>query len=171
MFNFLQKKKIGAISQRNTREKAFLNYDSIKQVLLLFNIDEWNEVAPVVKRLLQQKKKVIVWTVRPKRNHAVLSSENIRVIDAAKELTWTHALRDEVEKEFRGLHYDTLIDLTTLEDNTLNYLLAANSSRFCIGIRESKMKLYDFIMLKKEDSSIIDTFEQMQHYLSSNMIK
>jgi len=171
MFNFLQKKRVESALESHKREKIFLNFESIKRVLIIFNIEDWDNVSNVINDLQKNKKEVVAWTIRPKKFHIEESDYPpiVRIINGAKETTWKHALTENVVSEFEELKYDTLIDLTIDDNNILNYLLACNTSRFCIGIRESDMNAYDFIMLKKEENDILETYEQMKSYLNSNI--
>jgi len=167
MLNFIRKKKVDSAREKTQREKAFLNYDSIKNILILFNISNWPDVQRIVEALKEDGKNVTLWTARPKDKVQIQVPQEVRVVDTAKEVTWTQSLTKPVIDEFEKINYETLLDLTTVSENALEYLLAVNTSNFCIGIREnkSKEKVYDFVILKKEEDDIFTTFEQMKYYL------
>ncbi len=170
MINFLRKKKNETVFTQNRRKKEFLNFDSIKNVVVIFNTGYYDEVAYVIEALKTDGKNVSAWTTYPK-DKAVKTEypANIRAIDLSKELTWSQTLAKTVTDEFENLVYDTFLDLTVSDDSVLDYLLAVNCSRFCIGIRERAVKVYDFILLKKEETSIPEIYEQMKYYLSNNI--
>lgn len=167
MLNFIRKKKVDSAREKTKREKSFLNYSSISDVLILFNLKDWEEVLRVAEHLRQDKKTVTLWSVRPKEKQEVQIPQGIKIIDAAKDRSWTQSLAKPIIEDFQKENYDTLLDLTTMSDSILEYLLAMNDSKFCIGIREneSKEKVYDFVLLKKEEDDIFTTFEQMKYYL------
>ena len=165
MLNFLRKKKVSSALSKVNRDKKFLNYDSMKNILILFNINDWAEVVPVADALRNDGKNIILWTSRNKETAAMAVPNEIRVIDSGKEISWSQSLSKNVVDEFEKIEYETLLDLSTKSDNVLEYLLAINISNFCIGIRETETKVYDFVIIKKEEDSIFSTFEQMKYYL------
>ncbi|MDR1810063.1 MAG: hypothetical protein LBR34_06650 [Prevotella sp.] len=170
MIGFIRRKKNESVLGRNRREKTFQNYDSIRNVLILFNTADLAEVAVAVEALRKDGKTVSAWTTRPKeKEFSVNYPPYVRAIDLGKEISWTQTLEKTVIQEFEKLTYDTFLDLTTADDTILDYLLAANSSRFCIGIREHNFKAHDFIMLKQEGQSIPETCEQLKYYLQRIM--
>lgn len=167
MLNFIRKKKIDSAREKSKRERVLLNYDSIKEVLLIFNLVNWTEVQKVAEALRNDGKTVTLWSARPKDKTQIQTANGVRVIDSSKEATWTQPLAKTVIDEFEKLNYDTLIDLTIESENVLEYLLAINTGKFCIGLRknDSKEKVYDFTLLRKEEDDIFTTFEQMKYYL------
>jgi hypothetical protein len=166
MIGFIRKKKNESVLEKNRRKKTFQNYDSIRNVLILFNDGDLSEVCVAVEALKKDGKNVSAWTTCSKNKPLPISyPPYVRAIDLGKELTWTQTLEKQVVQEFEQLKYDTFLDLTTTDDTILDYLLAANSSRFCVGIREHSFKAHDFIMLKQEGQSIPETCEQLKYYL------
>lgn len=165
MINFLRKKKTESALEKNKRDKSFLNYKDIANILIIFNTCDLDDITGVVKSLQDDGKSVTAWTIQPKdKTLQITYPPYVRAIDS-KDTTWSQALSKPVADEFDKLAYDTFLDLTTSDDVVLDYLLASNSSRFCIGIRERQIKAYDFIMLKQEEHSITDTYKQMKYYL------
>ncbi len=169
MLNFIRKKKVNSALSKAQRDKKFLNYDSIKNILILFNIADWADIERVVEALRRDGKNVQLWTVRSKEAANTIIPNEIRVINAAKEVSWSQSLSKNVLDEFEKVNYETLLDLSAKNDNILEYLLAVNTSNFCIGIRETETKVYDFVMIKKEEEDIFTTFEQMKVYLGHNI--
>jgi hypothetical protein len=166
MINFIRRKKNESVLGKNRKGKTFLNYDSIQNVFIIFNTGNLADIHAVAEALKKDGKKVTAWTTRPKDKMIQVNyPPYVRAIDTAKELSWTQTLEKYVVDEFVKQKYDTFIDLTTDNDNILDYLLAANSSRFCIGIREHNLKAYDFVMLRKEGRTIPETYEQLKYYL------
>lgn len=169
MLNFIRKKKVNSALSKAQRDKKFLNYDSIKNILILFNITDWHDVQRVVEALRKDGKNIQMWTVRSKETADIMVPNDIRVINATKELSWSQSLSKNVLEEFSKVNYETLLDLSAENDSILEYLLAVNTSNFCIGIRETETKIYDFVMIKKEEEDIFTTFEQMKIYLGHNI--
>lgn len=167
MLNFLRKKKVNSALGKAKREKGFLNYNSIKEVIILFNLEDWDEVQKIADNLKADGKHVVaMWTTaRTKDKAGITLLPEVRVVDQSKDVSWSQSVAKPILDEFEQLQYDTLLDLSADSDNILEYLLAINNSKFCVGIRESESKVYDFVLLKKDDDGIFSTFEQMKFYL------
>ena len=66
MFEYFIQKSIESELKNNKREHQFLNFDKIKNVLILFDIKDWEEVQSVAADLQGAGKLVSAWTVLPK---------------------------------------------------------------------------------------------------------
>lgn len=168
-----RKKRIdSALKDIQNRKHSFLRFESMKEVLILFDYENWAEIKEIVEDLENNGKRTILWTVKPKKSKGTHSqseipaSAQIRVIEG-KDLSWYNGISSNVEDEFKALSYDTLIDLTTYTSKSLFYLLACNTARFCLGIREVDHKIYDFIVLKEDSKSLLDTYNQIKFYLNN----
>ncbi|SHF23529.1 DUF6913 domain-containing protein [Dysgonomonas macrotermitis] len=167
---FIQK-NIESGFKNNKREHQFLNFDGMKNVLILFDSKDWKDVQPIIADLEQNGKNVLAWTVLPKlakgETHSTDLPETVKAVDLNKELNWMRVLRPEVFNEFANLRYDTLIDLSTQENKYILSLLVRNKSRFCIGITEAEYeKLYDFTLFHENDKTLAETYEQLKIYLA-----
>ncbi|GAB6121774.1 DUF6913 domain-containing protein [Dysgonomonas termitidis] len=167
MFGFKVKKKIHAALKSNERTHIFHKLDDMKKILILFTGEDWNEVLQISRDLKDKGKDIILWTVQLGKNGDSLTyPPDVRVI-GQKDISKWLGLSSRVIDEFRKLSYDTLLDLTTKNDKSLLYLLANNSAEFCIGIREQDFKVYDLIILKEEDSNLLETYKQIKFYLNN----
>lgn len=171
MLNFYVKKKINSAIQHNNRKHAFLNMETMQRILIFFTYKDWEQVAQIGKELSDKGKDVMLWTVQPKKERVILTSINttqlkLRIINP-KEVSWKKSLAQSVMDEFAALKYDTLIDLTTEDDKALLYLLANNTSQFCIGIKDLDYKAFDFTVLKENDKDLLETYEQIKFYLKN----
>ena len=171
MLNFLNRRKTGQ-DLRNDEGRNFLNYNVIKKVLVLFNLEDHEDVANVVNELRKNGKIVAAWTIRPKNSetHINYFPCMVRIIDPKTDMTWTQSLSKNVIEQFKLLDYETLIDLTSTDDSTLDYLFSLNTSRFCIGFRERDgMASHDFIVLKNNETSFTEAFKYLKNYLHKNV--
>lgn len=169
MFGFIAiKNKISSALINNKRRHAFLKLDDIQKVLILFTYKDWNDVSEIVRDLESKGKSVILWTTYPQRSgkEGVSIPSNVRVI-APKEISKWWGVSSSAVEEFGRLEYDTLLDLTTKKDKSLLYLLARNSAKFCIGIKESGHKFFDFILLKEENANLQETYAHIKNYLNN----
>lgn len=160
--------KINSALINNARKPTFLNLSNMKKVLILFTYKDWNEIYEIVKDLERNGKEVILWTIYPLRSEKTEMSlpSNVRVI-TQKEISKWKGLSTSIVDEFKKLEYDTLLDVTTKDDKTFHYLLASNSAKFCIGIREQRLKFFDFTLLKDDDVNLEETYKQLKNYLNN----
>lgn len=165
MLDFYIKKKINSVLKNHNRTHVFRSPEKIVTVLILFNAKDWDEISQITKELREAGKEVLLWTTQSKGG-SIFSQPNVRVI-TQKELSKTQVLSSAVLNEFGALKYDTLLDLTTKDDNALLYLLGINKSEFCIGIKELDYKVFDFIILKDDEQNLIETYNQIKFYLNN----
>ncbi|WP_353123482.1 DUF6913 domain-containing protein [Dysgonomonas capnocytophagoides] len=170
MFEYFIQKSIESELKNNKREHQFLNFDKIKNVLILFDIKDWEEVQSVAADLQGAGKSVSAWTVLPKISKGeifgITLPEWVKTVDLNKDLSWMKAIRSGVFTEFGNEKYDTLIDLSAEKDNYLLSLLVRNKSRFCIGTSEVKYKVYDFVLYRENDKTLTEVYEQLKIYLA-----
>lgn len=167
---FLDRKLKTAATINKRKQHVFKVFEDIKNIVILFNWDDWNSVEQAINDLERNNKTVRAWTVKPKEKDATLITfpSQVRAIDRTQDINWQQVLLPKVEDEFLQQKYDTLIDLTTSEDKLLTYLLLINESDFCLGFKKSENKNYDFIILKEESSdNIFEAYEQMKFYLNN----
>lgn len=163
-FRFNSKKSVDSILKRNNRTRQFINIEDIATVLVLFSYDEWEEISQIALDLEKRGKHVLLWTVEPKRKkeYSFTLPEKVRVISRKEGYKIVNIIA-----ELNKHSYDTLIDLTSTDDITSLCLLAGNNANFCIGTRELDNKLYDLILLRGDEMSLMDTYKQIITCLAS----
>lgn len=168
MFDFLTNRKINSAFKNNKRKHTLRNMESMENILIFFSYDDWKDVNIVLQELEKKGKNVILWTVHPhkKDQDNTIFPMNVRVI-RQNEISLLQILSAPVIQEFKSLSYDTLIDLTTIHSNIFKYLLALNTSDFCIGISEPEQKIYDFILIKEDNKTLKETYNQIKFYLNN----
>lgn len=166
MFKYLLERNIKIASKAFAKKRrTFLNFDLIQKVLIFFDSNNWDSIAPIVNDLKVNGKTVILWTFGDVNIHY---PENVKIIDHHKDINWMKDLKPEIYSEFNSLEYDTFLDLSFSDNIYLLLLKIKNSSIFAIGFEESEYKLYDFILLKEEDKSLTETYQQAKNYLKNN---
>lgn len=177
-FDLFLKKELKKVLADRNKTKTFKSFESINTILLLFNKEDWEEIKKIISLLKKEKKTVIAWTVRPKMGKEEFEEkqskqypDNVHFININTDVTWKQTLNEGVIDKFTNQEYDTCLDLTTHPDLHLLYLLAKNDSQFSVGIRESEYKLYDFIIFKKEEATLLDTYHQIKYYLDKVELK
>lgn len=168
MFSFSINKKIDSALKKNKRELIFHRFDDMKSVLVLFNFKDWTEIKCIIQDLESTGKKVILWTIQPRRHedNQIIFPEKVRVV-CQKEISRLWGISPSLIKEFRSLQCDTLIDLTEGSNKILLYLLASSPVNFRIGIYEPEYNLYDFIVIRPEEASLAEAYNQVKFYLNN----
>lgn len=160
--------KINSALKNNSRRHNFFNLDNISKVLILFTYKDWNDIREIAGDLENSGKQVILWTIQSHRGAETEISfpSNVKVI-SQKEISRWRGLSSSVIEEFQKLEYDTLLDLTTKDDKSLQYLLVSNSAEFCVGIKQPEHKIFDFVLLKEENTNLKETYGQIKFYLNN----
>lgn len=170
MLDYFLRRSIKSELNNNNRKHTFLNFEGMHNVLVLFDIQDWEMVSPIIEDLKQHGKYVMPWTIKPKSAQGQTRPPNIpanvRVIDTHKDIDWKGLIRPATLTEFDNLKYDTLLDLSLEPNDYTKSLLVRNRSNFCLGFTKRKEKIYDFIILKEEDQSLFDAYEQLKVYLA-----
>lgn len=165
MLDYFLKQNIRSCLKRHHRNHCFLNYNDIRKVLILFDIEDWYEIVPIIEALKKEGKSVTAWTIKPKQAQAFRFPPYVRVIEPSRDMNWMNLFRPELLREFSNQEYDTLLDLSSGENDHLLLLLAQNKSSFSIGLIEREYKLYDFILLKDKEQTLLDMYNQLKNYL------
>lgn len=167
-FNKELKKAIG----NYPKGKEFSNFKTIKNVLILFDKENWKEISTIISLLKKEGKKVSAWSIQPKLSKIELEEAtkisyppNVRFISTNTEINWKNSILPSVIDEFKSETYSACFDFTTENNPHLQYLLALNTANFAVGIRESEDFLYSFVLLKKEEDGLVEAYKQIKHYL------
>lgn len=169
MLDYFLQKSIRSGLKNNNRKHTFLNFEGMQNVLVLFDIHDWEMVAPIIEDLKRHGKGVMAWTVKPKPTQEQTQFSalppDVRVVDLHKDIDWKRVIRPEILIEFDNLRYDTCLDLSLELSDYTKLLLVRNNSRFCLGFTKREEKLYDFVILKEEGQSLFEAYEQLKIYL------
>src|ERR1035437_351183 len=181
-FSYLFIKRAGKYLDETPRERRFVNYDSAKTVLLLFESDfsEKNpEVKKIIYQLQQDGKKVSAWGFLDKKEVATAILPDFRIL---------HHKQTDISKrplvsylnELENLEFDLLIDLSLKQVLTLEYIVMYAKAHCKAGLKKTDLPIYDFMIdtenvtTKADDSDImvntIDEtylFNQIIFYLKS----
>lgn len=169
MFNYFRKKRQQSAWAQNNRQRKFVDFTKVNSVLILFDYDDLSLVMPVARDLVKLKKKVYLWTTTKVKGHSDKiydsSGQSVRVV-TPEDQSRLFILSRTVLKEFKTLQCDMLVDMIRSDDEVLYYLLLNNRSKFCVGLKERDIKVYDFIYLKTDEQSFADAFEDIKNYMN-----
>lgn len=164
---FLRKNIESGIKKQKNRKREFLGFNNMQSVLILFDYNDWHEIENIVDDLMKSGKEVILWTILHKSDNQETTNnlpQQVRVVDLHKDVNWKKMLRPEIIDEYLALNYNTLLDCSVSDENYMALLRAHSSASFNIGFRELENKLYDFVILKEENMTLLEAYEQMKIY-------
>lgn len=169
MLDYFLKRSIKSELNNNNRKHTFLNFEGMQNVLVLFDMQDWEMVARIIEDLKQHGKYVMPWTVKPKSAQGQTLADslpaNVRIIDTGKDTNWKRLLHPAILNEFDNLKYDTFLDLSLEPNNYTKSLLVRNRSNFCLGFTKQEEKLYDFTILKEDNQNLFEAYQQLKIYL------
>lgn len=168
MFNFLRNKKIQSSIKKNERQHTFLSIANMRNILILFDYKDLNDMIQITKDLDSMGKRVFLWTYDPDKNAIPTKRQSLSLQTITpKDVSSIGSISKELVAVFESQLYDTIIDLTTEDHYALKYLLSNNTAKFSIGTTESEHKLYDFILRRKDGMSTPEVFQQIKFYLTN----
>lgn len=169
MLDFFLQRSLKSELKQNNRKHSFLNFEGIHNILVLFDIQDWEKISPIIKDLERNGKNVILWTIKPKATEEQTLTpklpKNVNIIDLKIDLDWKRMIKKEKIIQFDILKYDTFLDLSVEPNDYSKLLLLSNKSNFCLGFKDNGDKLYDFVILKEEEQSLFEAYEQLKIYL------
>lgn len=162
------KNKISSALKNNSRKPSFQNFSEIKKILILFTYEDWNDISKIALDLEHEGKEVVLWAVflQHSETNKFIFPANVRII-TQKDKSKLRGLSTTAVDEFKKLECDALLDLTTHDDKIIQYLLAHNSAKFCIGIRQQEFEFFDFTLLTGDNINLKETYKQIKFYLNN----
>ena len=148
MFGFFKKNKLKSLLKKNNRKHAFLDFDSIRSILLLFETSDYEVVDFFVEELLKMGKSVNGCAFRVKDDVFDYSETNYVIISAKENSEKSGVPKEDLLKQLKIKHYDVVIDLTIKENFSLQYILAITNATMTVGLKKNKLPFYDFSISK-----------------------
>ena len=148
MFDFFKKRKLKSLLRKNNRQRAFLNMESIQSVLVLFETSDYEVVDLFVERLFEMGKSVDGYAFRVKDDTFDYSETNYTIISPKENSEKSGIPSEDLLKQLESRHYDVIIDLTTRENFSLQYILTVIDATMTVGLKKSKLPCYDFSISK-----------------------
>jgi hypothetical protein len=185
MNNFIQKVILFLFNRRLNkqlktveREKRFVNYESARSVILLFESDyleKNSEIKQLIQTFYNDGKKVMAWGYVQKKEISTAILPDFRILHQ-KDADFTGMPNDTFMRELEELNFDLLIDLSVNENKPLQYLaLYANAA--CKVGTHNYPGMFDVVIdvqqLKEEnqlnevDTTAIQIYNHLFFYLKS----
>ena len=164
--NHFIRKKVKSLAEAKKRQSYFCPLEEARHILVLFNAEDLDAIAPCLDALRSKNKHVNACAyasgeVAPEMNPAYM------VIHGKTDLDLLSVPKAEVRKAFCACEADILIDLTRGNDYVMQYLLLHHPATFKVGARSSELDLYDLTISMTENADIKHIFEHILFYLQT----
>jgi len=140
------------------RQKKFMNYSDIHNVLLLFesSLNEKNPyVNSIAKQLENDGKKVTLCGFLDKKISGQLVLPDFYVLDRSK-INFFSEPKKEFISSLLNKKFDIVLDLTLNETLPLHYILMYANAPFKVGRKIANCGLLDFMIDLKTDGTVED---------------
>ena len=153
--------------KKNQRKHGFLNIADMQTVIIIFDIVDRMEIILLAEDLSKMGKTTILVTANDNKHlDEVNYTKKVHVLKK-EDYSKFFILKKKAIEEFSNVQYDALIDTRRTNTNMeLEYLLAINKSKCCVGFRTHKYKAFDICIIGQKNKNILETYEQMKYYLS-----
>jgi len=175
---FLFNRRLNKQLKTVERERRFVNYDSARSIMLLFESDyleKNHEIKQLIQSFYADGKKVMAWGFVQKKEISTAILPDFRILHQ-KEADFSGLPNASFMRELEDLNFDLLIDLTVNEIKPLQYLaLYANAA--CKVGTHNYPGLYDVVVdvqqLKEEnqqnevETTAVQIFNQLFFYIKN----
>jgi len=164
-------REIKRLLKNNGRTREFRNMKKIKNVLIIFDLADY-EVADESSTLLRQAGKTVC-TIGFRKRLAPDDRQNIDFIVTEKDIRFNKSENmANIRNMLRNARFDLLIDLSVEENPLLQYIVLLTNALMKIGFRKCSIKIHDMLILSpsgdhSNPASIKDLEQQMIYYLST----
>lgn len=166
MVTIFLKYRVGKLLKSFVRKKNFREYDAIKQITILFEIDDFDKVVDFVD-LLEADGKIVTAYSFDSKNHIFSDlPENYIIWNKAtmNSLGFPNSVAMNLFKEKNS---DTLIDLTYHSLPIFNYLFLNSTADFRVGFDNEHPLLYDLLIERNQEQDFSFFAEQLLFYMKS----
>jgi len=166
MINIFLKNQIKKLSKKHSRYKTFREYNDIRKITLLFDMENLPEVEAFVKTLMDDGKQVMAHSFVIKKTAYPQLSENFHIWHKNNLDFWSIPKSSDI-KAFKSIKSDTLIDLTNGSSPVLRYLFLSSSAAFRVGFNYENAQLFDLLIERTKTQDFSFFVNQMLFYMKS----
>jgi len=163
--NYFIKKKINSLlKEMSGRKPRFCSMSDAKNILVVFNIMDKNDVVLCIQKLREFDKNIHVCCFIPKKNK-----------EYEPESTWITILEEDFDSKgipsdaacdkFARIPADILIDFTRKNSYGMHYLLLNHPANFKVGNKSSLRDMYDMTVAATGNDDIQPLFDHILFYL------
>ncbi len=162
---------IYAETKKAKRERKVINLNDAQNVGILFYLDDekkYRTVEKLINSLDEQKKKVKAIGYVPSKRYPNYYMAKLKIdVITKKNLNLYGIPKGGFVKEFINSDFDILLDINTGKYYPLIFLAGASRAKFKVGMYDKELvKIFDFMIYKKEDMSFDDFTDSMLYYLT-----
>ncbi|MDR3142787.1 MAG: hypothetical protein LBU37_13830 [Tannerellaceae bacterium] len=162
--NFFIKKKIQDLAKKTARTARFCSLSDADNVLVVFNLNDREEVLICVEKLREFTKNIHLCAYVAKKNkEETVNTSWLYIFE--EELDSKGVPTDSMVERFNMLPADILIDLTRKNNYAMQYLLLKHSSPFKVGNNSFLRDMYDLTIPMTDDTDINNYFGHILYYL------
>jgi len=168
MYKFLLRRKIKQIIKSSERKKAYQNLKEIRSVLVLFDMDNYDDAIHFIRQMEKMGKKVKACAYKHKndiRNYSAIPLTIVTEKDLKnmKNETLSQIIRSMINEKF-----DLAVDLTLRENLVLLYILVSINSPLKIGFYKHALSVHDIVIsfAPNMELTVRELGKQVIHYLT-----
>lgn len=166
--NYFIKKKIQALaSEASTRPHRSLSLDEARSILVLYNLEDHEEVMSTLEPLREAGKEIKTCVYVPSKGADVVSDESNVPIRSKSDLNAWGFPSDNVVERVGALEADILIDITRPGCYASQYVALLHPCAFKVGIKYPDQEWYDLGLTVTDKDDIQYLFGQILFYLRS----
>ncbi|MFA6590036.1 MAG: hypothetical protein WCS66_06810 [Bacteroidales bacterium] len=145
MVDFFLKRKIKELRRQHKRNKRFMNYTDLQRVCILFDMADYEYIAPLVDKLIADGKDVMAWTYAA-RGIAFSDYPSCYHVITDRDLTFCYFPKKYLMNRYLGFPADLLIDLCYIPHALNEYFVASSPALYRLGLKTADPLWYDMIV-------------------------
>lgn len=159
--------KIRKITKEFNRKKCFREYADIHRVVILFDVENAEDVKDLAKSLTFAGKEVFSYSFNPNpKNEVPVLPANFTVINR-KQLMFSGFPHQDVLDAYKSLSPDTLMDLTVQPHPVLQYLSLKSEATYRVGFHRGEKTFDDLLLEYDPEQSFVFLTSQLHFYMKS----
>ena len=168
MYKFLLKRKIKKLIKKPGRERVFLNMKEINSVMVLFEMEDFEDANYFIKQLKKMGKRIKVFAYKNSKDANSYSKVSYTPVIRKKMKYLSSGSLTQVVDNLISERFDMVVDFTLKENLLLIYILAAANSPLKVGFHNYFPRVHDIIFSDTPDSeqNMRDLGEHLIYYLS-----
>ena len=166
MYKYLLRKKIKNIVRQLKREKAYLNLDEIKSILVLFDTENFKDASDFIQQMKKMDKKVKAIAFKNKKDANSYSNISFIVV-TDKDMKGNSLSR--IINILSDESFDLIVDLSLKENLVLLYILVSINATLKVGFYKYVLPVHDFVISSAPGitPTVQELSSQLIHYLTT----
>jgi hypothetical protein len=164
MYKFFLRRKIKKALTGSNRARAYCNLKDIKEILILFDVCDYDDAFGFVHRMRNHGKKVKAIAYKDEKD--IKTYPKITQIVTSKDLkNWKGILPDSVNAFLEKEKFDLVVDFNFKENLLLQYILTLVDAPFKVGFYKNDLQLHDMVILSPPESDESPDIEKLSKQL------